>query len=650
MASSQPQHQEGGLPSGLMPGGRSLPPPPPPPVPERTQPQQRGRTRSALWDPARLAVNYHSSGWRKDLEHILKVYYKYNVDYFTEGDWSWVKEQFFDLFLQHKREALEVKEARPLDFMAYIQDLFYRATSLHLDGLGSFTRWIKKGSYYHRIVAHQGHLGECPHLAGAPLPRWPQVAPSESHQESKMKAEAQTPSSSRPSAGATAVPVAETPIAEAPISEASEEEIVATETSVTEAPAETPGAEAPIAPSTLPAPMETGGAGDGSLWAEQMEACEEEFQRSRLAKCPRSQSRRHEPTTGLPLPLQDHEGRFASVMQLYEHAAAQLAAPHNAAGQAIRHLYPDLLPQQATSLRNQVACMIAEYHLTASARQSSLRLILPPEASPLLPPIKKYVPGVSFEGTRDVRVMDHAVALQVTVWLHRLDMAGGGEALASESLEAGHHYQDPLLESFLTPRTSGLTYQQCVDQVLMENCRAADQSLCHLQECRTREWEALEGLIKAHRELDKVDRATQKSLKKEIDQRSKGLETLKERISHYEAQLRQEPSEGSAPGSNGQICHGTQAEAAPAPVANDTPSENAEIPAPDPSPAEDQAQAMEVDDDAACPSLPSPVSCEDDDLLSGLPPSGAMEVESGLVHLSVSSPRGPNEEGEEASH
>ena len=357
-ASAQPQCQEGGLPSGSTPNA----PPPPPPAPERTQSQRRGPTRSALWDPVRLAVNFHSSGWRKDLEHILKVYYKYNVDYFTEGDWSQVKERFFDLFLQHKKEALEVKEARPLDFMAYIQDLFYQANGLHLDGLGSFTRWIKRGSYYHGIVAQQGRLQECPHLVGAPLPRWPQVAPSESCRESQMKAKAQTPSSSRPSAGATAVPVEETPIAEASV-----EETAVMETSVMEAPAETPGAEALIAPSTLPAPMETGGAGDGPLWAKQVEAHEEEFQRSRPAKRPRSQSRRHEPTSRLPFPLQDSEGRFASIAQLYEHAAAQPATPHNVAGRAIMHLHPDLLPQKATTLCNQVSCMIAEYHLTASA-------------------------------------------------------------------------------------------------------------------------------------------------------------------------------------------------------------------------------------------------------------------------------------------
>ena len=122
---------------------------------------------------------------------------------------------------------------------------------------------------------------------------------------------------------------------------------------------------------------------------------------------------------------------------------------------------------------------------------------------------------------------------------------------------------------------------------------------------------------------------------------------LKERISHCEAQLGQEPSEGSAPGGDGQVCHSAQAEAAPAPVADDTPSESTEIPAPDPLSAKDQA--MEVDDEATHPSLPSPVSHEEDDLLTGLPPSGATEVESGLAHLSVSAPRGSNGEGEEAS-
>ena len=205
-------------------------------------------------------------------------------------------------------------------------------------------------------------------------------------------------------------------------------------------------------------------------------------------------------------------------------------------------------------------------------------------------------------------------------------MAMRGEALASESLEVGQHHQGPLLESFLTPRTSSLTYQKVVDQVLTENHRAADQSLCHLQERHTREREVLEGLIKAHGELDKADKAAWKSLKKEIDQRHKGLEMFKEQISHYEARLEQEPSEGSTPGDDGQVCHSAQAEAALAPVANDAPSESAKVPAPDPSLAEDQDQAMEVDDDAGHPSLPSPVSREDDDLLTGLPPGGVTET------------------------
>ena len=192
------------------------------------------------------------------------------------------------------------------------------------------------------------------------------------------------------------------------------------------------------------------------------------------------------------------------------------------------HLHPDLLPQKATSLGNQVSCMIAEYHLTASARQSSLRPIIPEEAAPLLPPLKNYVPGVAFEGTRDVRVMDHAMALRVAVWLHRLDMAVGGEALASESLEASWHHLGSLLEAFLTPRTSNLTYQEVVDRVLRENHRASEESLHHLRGRHVHDHGMLDGLIKVHGELDKADKATRKNLKKEIDQRRKSLEMLKE--------------------------------------------------------------------------------------------------------------------------
>ena len=247
-------------------------------------------------------------------------------------------------------------------------------------------------------------------------------------------------------------------------------------------------------------------------------------------------------------------------------------------------------------------------------------------------------------------------------------MAMRGKALASETLEALQHCLGLLLESFLTPRTSNLTYQEVVDRVLTENHWASQQSLHHLQGHHTHDCEVLDRLIKAHGELDKSDKATQKSLKKEIDQRHKSLETLKERISYYEAQLGQGPSEGNTPDDDGLVGHGAQAEMAPAPgadygqfghgaqakvalaqAADDAPSESAMTPASDPPPAEDQTQDMEVDDYGTCPSLPSPVSREDDDLLLGLPQSEATEVESGLAHLMVSSPRGPNGEGEEVS-
>ena len=161
-------YQEGDLSSG------STPRVPPPPAPEGTQPQWGGQPRSALCDPVWLVANFRSSGWRKDLEHILQVYYKFSIASFREAEWARVKERFFDHFLQYKEEALALKEAHLMDFMAYIQDHFHQATGLHLDGLGSFTGWIKWGSYYHGLVAQQGCLHECLHLMGPPCPGGPQ--------------------------------------------------------------------------------------------------------------------------------------------------------------------------------------------------------------------------------------------------------------------------------------------------------------------------------------------------------------------------------------------------------------------------------------------------------------------------------------------
>ena len=126
--------------------------------------------------------------------------------------------------------------------------------------------------------------------------------------------------------------------------------------------------------------------------------------------------------------------------------------------------------------------------------------LLPEAATTLLPPIKDYVPGVAFEGTRDVRVLDHARTLQVAVWLHRLDMSAAGDGMASETLEASWHNQGPLLDLFLTPMMGNLTFQEVVNQVLYENRHQAQHSLDDLRACRACTCEELEDLTKAHRE------------------------------------------------------------------------------------------------------------------------------------------------------
>ena len=298
-----------------------------------------------------MAAKYRASGWRRDLEHVLKVYYRHTIQTpYREAEWVRVRECFFDHLTPRKAEAVTIKEEAPLDYMPYIAKEFERATGIHLNSLPEFTLWIKRGSYFHGLLVERGQVEQCPHLIGAPLPKWPQLKPSESREESYRQAEGPGVGPSGPSIGTTTTPPLETPTEEPPMQEAP----------VT----------SPSHPDT-PAPMETGGVGDGQTWAEQVEtSVEAKFQWARPSKCPCSQSRRRETWPRLPFPLLDEEERLTSVEKLYEYAGEQPSPQDDVAGLAIRHLHPEILPLDARRLRNQVSCMIAEYHLTSSARVS----------------------------------------------------------------------------------------------------------------------------------------------------------------------------------------------------------------------------------------------------------------------------------------
>ena len=372
---------------------------------------------------------------------------------------------------------------------------------------------------------------------------------------------------------------------------------------------------------------------------------DKEFQKDRPTKRRRSQSKRREERPTLPFPLQDSEGRLTSILQLYQHVAEQPVSHHNVATQRIIHLHPEVMPHEATCLRNQVICMIAEYHLTSSAQgPSSLSPILLETAATLVPPIDDYVPGSAFEGTQDVRVVDHVRTLRVATWLHQLDMSARGDGMAFQTLEAMWYTQGPLLDLFLTPMTCPLTFKDVVNHVLYENRHDAQSSLNDLRAHRAHIHGELDDLTMAHGE--ESDKFSRKRIKKEIDMRRKDLESLRVRISDHESNLGQDPSEDIIPSDDGLSGHGAKAEMATAPGADDAPSESAMTQASDPPPTEGQTHAMEVDDEGIVSPPASPVSPADGDLLTG---GGAIGIEADLAHLTVSSPRGPNGEGEEAS-
>ena len=72
--------------------------------------------------------------------------------------------------------------------------------------------------------------------------------------------------------------------------------------------------------------------------------------------------------------------------------------------------------------------------------------------------------------------------------------------MASETLEALWHSQGPLLESFLAPMMSNLTFQEVVDCILHENQHDAQHSLDDLRACRAHICQELDELTKTHGE------------------------------------------------------------------------------------------------------------------------------------------------------
>ena len=92
-----------------------------------------------------------------------------------------------------------------------------------------------------------------------------------------------------------------------------------------------------------------------------------------------------------------------------------------------------------------------------------------------------------------------ARTLQIAAWLHHLDMSARGDGMASQTLEAMRHSQGPLLDLFLTPLMSSLTFKEVVDCILNEIRHGAESSLDNLWGHRTHIRGELDDLTKAHR-------------------------------------------------------------------------------------------------------------------------------------------------------
>ena len=393
---------------------------------------------------------------------------------------------------------------------------FERVTGYKLVGLGACTEWIRAGTYYHWVIAQQGQLGRCPRLAGIPPPQGPMMPPP------YLPVMAAAPPAT--AAASTQATVLNPPRGGGGQPQAESQ----------------PRKRDAAAAGVQGAAQDTGGAGDSSSQSGRAASREPRTTRSSSRKRRRSQSRRRDSRPTVPFPLQEHEGRLRAVRTLYEEAREHRLASEMTALRGLRESHPEMGAEELQRLNNQVLLMIAEYHLTSASQGTHHVLpVLPEGAARLIPPLDDYLPG-SFDGCRDVRVMDRAQILRIAAWLHRLDLSAtyGAEIAASPRVE--DYDIGPLLEYFLMPKLSDITLEEVAARVAQENRRDMEISLRDLHKERDLLRNEIELLASARD--NKQRRETKKTLKRRLDTRRRELHSNQERISRLEELLGLEQS------------------------------------------------------------------------------------------------------------
>ena len=439
----------------------------------------------------------------------MGAYFWLNYRHEPASKWPELKAKFFEFLINHHSEWKSIKNNDPLEYLPYMETQFEQVTGYKLVGLGACMEWIRAGSYYHWAIARQGQLGRCPRLAGLPPPQGPMTPP--------------------PYLPVTAVASTQATIPDPPREGGRRPRA---ESQPRKRDAATAGVQG--------AARSMGGARDSSPQSGRGESRGPHTTWSSSQKRRRSQSRRRDSRPTVPFPHQDHEGRLQAIRMLYEEARENRLASEMTALRGLPEGHPELEAEELQRLNNQVLLMIAEYHLTSASQGTHHILpVLPEGATWLMPPLEDYLPG-SFDGCRDIRVMDRAQILCVAIWLHHLDLRATYGVEIATSPQVEDYDIGPLLEYFLMPKLSDITLGEVSSRVAQENRRDMEISLRDLHKERDLLQNEIELL--AHARDNEQWREAKKTLEKRLDTSRRNLHSNQERISRLEELLGLEQS------------------------------------------------------------------------------------------------------------
>ena len=205
--------------------------------------------------------------------------------------------------------------------------------------------------------------------------------------------------------------------------------------------------------------------------------------------------------------------------------------------------FPRRSREQLVYFSNILCLAIAEFHLTSGCTTSGIcSPVLPQIVEAELPPLDAYLHEHEV-GTQDMCILSEAAIKHLRVWLHRVNMTVRYDEARADSPHDEDHKLGALLDYFLMPNNTGVTLEDILCRVVVENVNTLQVCLVKckkvLKEVTKTQGKLLTKVVKLKITLEKSHpkEVTHKEASEALHQATGQLVQVRDTITHHTVEI-----------------------------------------------------------------------------------------------------------------